>query len=180
MILRKIEGLIGNPLGSYTTSRLQAEHIFPKAAKISGPWFAGGAFDIDDPDIHRKRLGNYIILEEIVNNTIKAKTWKGDSTRHADDLTNYDPTSNHALWFTDNKNLGKFHGLVAFPWNNTGGGEKWDKTSSTPPTYTGSQLKAVKDFLDVYQHKNQWTKKEVEARTEYLLDEAVNKELFKI
>lgn len=179
-LLRKISGIIGNPFGGYDATGLQAEHIFPKGAISGGKWFTSvkDQFPEDKIDEARGRLGNFLILESVVNNQVKRKTWKEDYPRQ--NKTDFKP--NKETWSKEGKKLGKFHGYLAVPWDMAGGEKLWKPgdAKNPKPDFMGSQLQEVNNFVEKYQKDEHWTNKSVIERTKRLLKKAMENEMFRI
>jgi len=149
-LLRKAEGLVGNPFGQYTKLDLQAEHIFPKSAKINGKWFKNG-HTWSNPDKHKSMLGNYIILESSINNCFtKTRTWKVNGK--------YGLSKPKAK-----KHWGKYHGFRYY---------EWDHPSSAGTVF-GTQLDAAKTFYTKNKNLRKWKENNIEERTKELANKIV-------
>ena len=190
-ILRGVEGIRHWRKGSrelvlefHNTKFYTAEHILPDNglrafSSGKGRWWdehesdstfndpSGGAST--PPEVyshHRRKLGNFLILESKLNKQSGTKTWGGISgfprgTRRADCPTN-----------PETKNWGKFHIFAHAPW-------VYQEPGSAELHYQGSHLLSVKKFCDDYSGEDHWTPALISSRTASLADQAKRKEMWK-
>ena len=191
-LLRCIEGLgpkeDSTPFsGAYNTKFLQAEHIFPK----STPWQGNSISqwkreedsnpglwpeNEDDRNALKFLLGNFIILEDSVNDSAKARSWRGAgahplaqpkwkmTTKKPKRAIKY-PVKGSDIEIKKLSPInGKSHVFRHYEWVHEG------------ILLKGSQLQAVHTFVEEHRLEKHWSQELLEKRAEKLLNKAIDSE----
>lgn len=165
--------------GFYTVEHILPDNSGPFKRQTGRWWDEHEAHDtFDDPDggakeaprvyeDSRRKLGNFVILENKLNGISGTKTWggKGEFDRGIRRADSPEEDSNPLHW-------GKFHVYAHSPWS-------YARPGQVEQPYNGSHLISIKRFCSKYADEDHWSAKLIADRSKELAEKAKRRKNWK-